>query len=160
MHELTHIVWAYSYIDSKYTERLPIVLSDSLRNEIVTAFLPFSDNSPLKEGVAEYMNEQHNLLYKYGLLEDVDMVLSVYFSKTGKEFDLSELSDRIYNIKDNAPTYEIAHSVFRFISNNYGFKKALELTYSSQTNKDYIDILGVDLKKINSDWNNYIANIQ
>jgi len=160
VHELTHIVWAYSYIDSKYTQTLPIVLPDSIQNDLITAFLPFSDNSPLKEGIAEYMNEQHNLLAKYGLFEDVDVILNNYFSRTGEAFDLTELSDRIYKIKDDAPTYEIAHSLFRFISNNYGFEKALELTYSSQTENDYMHILGVDLNKINTDWNKYISEIQ
>lgn len=160
VHELTHMVWAYSYIDSKYTDCLPIVYSDSLQNELVTMFLPFSDNSPLKEGIAEYMNEQHNLLAKYGLFDDVDMVLNDNFSRTAKGFDLVELSDRMYKINDDSPTYEIAHSLFRFIANNFGFEKALELTYSSQTEKDYKDILGVDFNKINTDWNKYVAEFQ
>jgi hypothetical protein len=156
VHELTHIFWAFCYIDPEYTKPLPLVIPEKRKKELEIAFKPFSAETPLKEGIAEYMNAKFNLLAKYGFLENVDSQLHDYFIKTGEGFDLSELSLRIYNIKDNAPTYEIAHSLFNYICANYGFDKALKLTYSAQEEKDYYDILGTDLKTINTEWNKYI----
>lgn len=156
LHELTHVFWALCYIYPEYTKPLPLIVSESKKRELEIAFKPFSEETPLKEGIAEFMNAKFNLLAKYGFLGNVDSQLHDYFKKTGEGFDLSELSSRIYNILDDAPTYEIAHSLFNYISTNYGFDKALKLTYSAQEDKDYIDILGADLKTINTEWNKYI----
>jgi hypothetical protein len=84
VHELTHIFWAFCYINPEYTQPLPLVLPNDKKEELETAFKPFSAETPLKEGIAEYMNAKFYLLAKYGFLENIDLQLHNYFEKQEK----------------------------------------------------------------------------
>lgn len=157
LHEITHVFWALSYMNPDYTKAISTGVTPEIEKNIREVFKPFSEDTPLKEGLAEYFNAKFNLLYKYGYLEDVDVQLKQYYSQKKESFDLNELSSRIYDFKDDAPTYEIAHSLFKFISIKYGFEKALEMSYSLQRDEDYKRILGTTLSDISKEWNKKIS---
>ena len=160
VHELTHVYWALRYISPEFTEPISGNLTIEQQQRLTDAFAPFTADTPLKEGVAEYLNEEFNLLIKYDIIENVDTILRSYFKQTGKSFDLGELQKRIYRVNDKMPTYEIAHSFFRFLVTKYGFETALAVSYSTQSPDEYRRITGDTFSSINNEWRLHISGKQ
>ncbi len=161
-HELAHVIQLLSMVDDGLTQPFSVsqMNSDQTKERMKDLISVISSlgGGPLNEGMAEFLSEQHNLMYKYRFIDDIDTQLRQYFRRTGNSFELINLPQKIKDpdIDTRILGYHVAHSFFRYIFTRFGKDKALRLMASPERNQDYQDILGINLETLDKDWHQYI----
>lgn len=161
VHELTHIIYALSTINPDQALRYDASLTGSLEKAKQTAnTLKIEGGGMLGEGFAEYVTEKFNIFYKYKILGDVDIDVKCYSEKNNFKINIASLPQEIRSpdINKRVFSYQIAHSLCRYIIAKYSKEKFIELLNTSQQNEDYKKILGIDIEQLNQEWNEYIKN--
>ncbi|OHD53451.1 MAG: hypothetical protein A2Y33_15130 [Spirochaetes bacterium GWF1_51_8] len=169
-HELTHLLMGLTRFK---TPLAPIVIpvpmqisGNAMTDELYRYVMPiissnfqnveYALGNGWGEGIAEYVTSQCNLYFKYGLLDDVDNDLKYFMQKGGSLTPLPYLLDNgLWAGINQAMTrvhYQEMHSAVKFVAENHGWKKLIELINSPGGDADFLSLFELSKQQFGEAW--------
>ncbi|MEW6516523.1 MAG: hypothetical protein AB1439_06445 [candidate division FCPU426 bacterium] len=154
-HEMTHVIYILARLTPEQLQAYPADEPGIIQKlKSLISRLELTGGGLLGEGLAEYLSAEQNLLYRCGLLDDVDDDLRASLSLRPLQLDGREWQKWIdsRDTDQRVLAYQLAHSWSRYLIRRFGKSRFMELTGTAARDADFQRVLGQNQETLLGEW--------